>query len=268
MDAASCNYHVSVDYFIERRCMSSWCITRNTIAFHDLTWVISGKATYFIDDIPFNLSEGDVIYIPKGSMREAVTYAEEPMHCYAFNFQCGDDDGDCRKLPLPSVLKADFNGGLSDLYRYFNKIWLERKQGYMLEARAIFMLILYRYLYMANYAPGFSSYGDRRVESIKEYIANHFDEKIDIGLLARLYHLHPVYLGAYFKKNTGISIHEYVNKIRIQKAEDLLAMGDCTVSEAALRCGFEDIFYFSRVFKKMKGYPPSSPKVRILYQKR
>ncbi|MEN6312811.1 MAG: AraC family transcriptional regulator [Clostridiaceae bacterium] len=258
MDAASCNYHVSVDYFIDRQCTPSWCITQNAISFHDLTWVLSGESTYFIDGVPYHLTGGDVVYIPKGSMREAFTSVQNPMHCYAFNFQCRIDGTDCRKLPFPLKFKVEFPSSLLDLYRHFNKIWLERSPGYTLEASAILMLIIYRYLRMVQCSPGFSSYRDMRTESIKEYIANHFDAKIDMKLLAGLYNLHPAYLGAYFKKNAGISIHEYINKIRIQKAEDLLAMGECTVSEAAVRCGFEDIFYFSKVFSKIKGRPPSS----------
>lgn len=258
MDASSCGYDVSVDYFIDRQCAPSWRIAKNAIPFHDLTWVLSGESTYLIDGVPYGLSGGDVIYIPKGSTREAFTSPRNPMHCYAFNFQCRMDGADCRKLPFPLKFKVEFPGSLPDLYRHFNKIWLERSPGYALEARAILMLILCRYLRMAQEGPGFSPYGDMRIESIKEYIANHFDAKIDMKLLAGLYSLHPVYLGAYFKKNAGISIREYINKIRIQKAEDLLAAGECTVSEAAVRCGFEDIFYFSRVFSGIKGYPPSS----------
>ena len=258
MDDAFFNYHVSVDYFIDRQCAPSWRLPKSVISFHDLTWVLSGESTYLIDGVPYHLSGGDVVYIPRGSVREAFTSAQDPMHCYAFNFQSGTDGADCRKLPFPAKFKIDFPSSVLDLYRHFNKIWLERSPGYRLEASAILMLIICRYLRMLQCGSGSSSYGDMRVENIKDYIANHFDAKIDMKLLAGLYNLHPVYLGSYFKKNAGISIREYINKIRIQKAEDLLSMGECTVSEAASRCGFEDIFYFSRVFSEIKGYSPSS----------
>lgn len=206
MNDNSSDYNVKVDYFIERRCSPSWCIPRNTILFHDLTFLLKGKAIYLIDGIQYNLTGGDIIYIPKGSVREAYTYEEDPMHCYAFNFQCCDNNGDCRRLPLPHTFKAYYPGNpsefvrisrhtgitecgripkhgeikeyerisecynLMELYRYFNKIWLERNQGYMLEARAILMLILNRYLRMANGACSSASCRDNRVEKIKEYI--------------------------------------------------------------------------------------------------
>ena len=53
---------------------------------------------------------------------------------------------------------------------------------------------------------------------------------------------------------------EYLNQIRINNAENMIASGEFRVYEAATKCGFDDIFYFSRVFKSIKGYAPSKVK--------
>jgi transcriptional regulator GlxA family with amidase domain len=60
-----------------------------------------------------------------------------------------------------------------------------------------------------------------------------------------------------FKELTGRSVTEYVNGIRIGRAEYLLYNTTMTVSEIALAAGFHDIYYFSRIFKKFKNVAPT-----------
>ena len=81
--------------------------------------------------------------------------------------------------------------------------------------------------------------------------------KIEISELAKIAGLNAVYLGAYFKQVNGCTIKQYINRIRINNAENLLSAGGYTVSEAAMRSGFDDLFYFSKVFRNYKGYAPS-----------
>ena len=60
----------------------------------------------------------------------------------------------------------------------------------------------------------------------------------------------------HFKKRYGKSPVEYRNGIRINSATALLINTDLQVSEIATRCGFEDAYYFSRIFKKIVGVSP------------
>lgn len=64
-----------------------------------------------------------------------------------------------------------------------------------------------------------------------------------------------------FKKSTGRTPTDYINRIRIEKSVILLNQGICNVTEAATSVGFDDINYFCRVFKKyMKQSPTDYPK--------
>jgi YesN/AraC family two-component response regulator len=69
--------------------------------------------------------------------------------------------------------------------------------------------------------------------------------------------LNPVYFGAYFKKKTGYTVNQYINNVRVNIAKKILLSGEYTVGEVANRCGFQDMFYFSKVFKQIEGVPPS-----------
>lgn len=61
-----------------------------------------------------------------------------------------------------------------------------------------------------------------------------------------------------FHKLTGCSVTRYQNRLRIQAAQDLLASGHYSVGEVAEELGFRDIYYFSRLFKRFTGMPPSA----------
>jgi len=243
-------------YFVNRKCLPSWHIEKHRIDFHDLTYVYSGSVTYLVNGTEYNLEQGSFIYIPKGSLRQAYTSASAPMHCYAVNFNIGGPGMEHERLPFPTIFESGMSKELSGLYKDLNRTWVEKNPGYQMKARAIFMLILHKLIYQAN-CTGNPVCSDSRIAKVKEYILANYHRKIEIKDLAEIAGLHPVYLGALFNKINHCTIKQYIHRIRVNNAENLLSTGGYTVSEAAGRCGFEDIFYFSKVFKKYKGYPPS-----------
>lgn len=64
------------------------------------------------------------------------------------------------------------------------------------------------------------------------------------------------YLNRQFKKMTGQTIFVYLNSLRIEKAKQLLSTGFYTTSDIASRTGFHDVYYFSKVFKRLTGTTP------------
>jgi YesN/AraC family two-component response regulator len=142
--------------------------------------------------------------------------------------------------------------------REFNQVWMSKQPFYHIQARALFELILHRLL--SNFTRQSNTLLDPRIKKLTAYIAECYSEPLKIGDLAERVNLNPVYLGKLFKQNTGSTYKEYLNRIRINNAEMMLAAGDFTVTETAERCGYQDISYFSNLFKEMKGYPPSAVK--------
>jgi two-component system response regulator YesN len=101
---------------------------------------------------------------------------------------------------------------------------------------------------------------DNRLESIKDYINENYQSALSVPLLAKETGLCPVYLGALFMRYESCSINEYINKIRINHAIEILQVKKLSVKEAAYACGYSDAFYFSRIFKKHIGITPSQVK--------
>jgi len=96
-----------------------------------------------------------------------------------------------------------------------------------------------------------------RFNKILKFIDEHFHEEITIDKLCSMANLSKYRFCHLFKEITGKSFSEYLNMVRINKAEELLHETDMNVTEIALSCGYNDANYFSRVFKKYRKQAPS-----------
>lgn len=94
------------------------------------------------------------------------------------------------------------------------------------------------------------------VEQVKRYIREHLDQDMTRESLAALVYLTPDYLSHLFKRETGFALNNYVIYERIMEAKRLLAGTKRSVSEVAAGCGFQNISYFSRQFKRFTGMTP------------
>ena len=90
------------------------------------------------------------------------------------------------------------------------------------------------------------------------YIDSHFCEpELTVGKVCKLCFVSESSLQRLFAERFGISPKQYLLKLRMNRALELLSEGGHSVREVAFSCGFNDEKYFSRAFKKKYGYPPS-----------
>ena len=91
-----------------------------------------------------------------------------------------------------------------------------------------------------------------------DYINQHYTESLSLSTLATEYYLNFSYASSLFKKTTGQTFSEYLTELRMKRAKDLLADPAMSISEVGTQCGYEDSYYFSKVFKKRYGVTPSA----------
>lgn len=97
----------------------------------------------------------------------------------------------------------------------------------------------------------------RSVAIAAEYIAVNYYHKIDVDSICRYVNYSRYYFSRCFKEIQGMSIMEYINKVRLDRAIYLLNHTELTVIEVAKSVGFDDPYYFSKKFKTYTGVPPS-----------
>lgn len=101
---------------------------------------------------------------------------------------------------------------------------------------------------------------DVKISKMKKYIKEHYQEQLELSEIAENFNFNYHYLSSYFNKHTKEGFSGYLNKIRIEKACELLRKGDMSISQISAAIGYSDHSYFCRVFKKMIGNTPSSYK--------
>lgn len=94
------------------------------------------------------------------------------------------------------------------------------------------------------------------IQQTLNHIHDSYDEDLSLKVLAAHYHIHPVYLGHLFHKETGESFTEYINRYRIEKAKELLRTTPLKVQEIAREVGYWETGYFYKQFKKYVGLSP------------
>lgn len=97
---------------------------------------------------------------------------------------------------------------------------------------------------------------------IVEYIHIHFNEKILLDDVAIYSNLSKSYLIRLFKKNTGKTFSAYLNSYRIYKAKEMLDDGNGSILEISANCGFENVAYFIKIFKRITGTTPYKYRTR------
>ncbi|MFB6341101.1 helix-turn-helix domain-containing protein [Saccharicrinis sp. FJH2] len=104
---------------------------------------------------------------------------------------------------------------------------------------------------------------ERKIRKARLYFRDNLNKNIDVEELAAELNIGYSYFRRMFKKFTGISPVQYHLMLRLQRAKDLLVSTDMSVKEIALGLGFQSIFYFTRIFKKKMGVPPTDLRKKL-----
>lgn len=96
-----------------------------------------------------------------------------------------------------------------------------------------------------------------RVHEIKEYIRANYTRNITLKQLAALYFVNEKYLGRLFRRETGLTVKQFINARRLEKAEGELISTKKSVIDIALDAGFSNVTYFNRLFFLKHSVSPS-----------
>jgi AraC-like DNA-binding protein len=98
----------------------------------------------------------------------------------------------------------------------------------------------------------------------KEYIQEHQTEELSLGQVAKAVNTSTFYFCKMFKKITGINFTDYLSRVRVEKAKNLLLNPNLRVSEIAFEVGFQSLTHFNRVFKRILGQSPTEYRGQLL----
>lgn len=252
-------------YIVDRNATAFWSLNNSKMANHNLMLVYDGQAEFFCNGVRHLASRGDLIYFKPGDARIARTNPEIPVKCFAVDFvyTCPVfKDGEWRTIDteMPFLFSQRLSDDylflkLTDLFTLLTKSALSAGNRTEVKERVIFieiLILLFQFAQRNQY--NYSSI--RTVEKVISHMIEKHAESLSLTDLAEYAGVSPSYLGSIFRNVTGRSTIDYLIEIRINKAKTLLKDG-CSVSETSKLVGFNDIYYFSRAFKKYNGVCPS-----------
>ncbi len=100
------------------------------------------------------------------------------------------------------------------------------------------------------------------LQQIKEYLDQNYSLKITLQDLAEKFYINKYYLTRIFKQQFGVSPIDYLLHVRVTHAKTLLRFTDFSIEKVGIECGISDTNYFTRIFKKIEGYPPGEYRKR------
>jgi AraC-like DNA-binding protein len=138
-----------------------------------------------------------------------------------------------------------------------------KKVGYELSVKAsiyqLIVLLLRGYVFKILSEKEFEekTRSLKRFNTVLQFLEDNYDKKIYLKELADSVNLSECHFCRTFKQITGKTLTDYVNKIRLEKAAYFLKQTDLSITEISLKCGFDSISYFNRLFNKYYKISPT-----------
>lgn len=165
------------------------------------------------------------------------------------------------KISFRSKIAGDDE--VNELIRSCFRTFSEEKSAYQLLLKSYLFGLLFRlfrdYVQENVNDPRkrFVPVARERVNTILSYVDEHYAEKIKLEDLVELVHINKYYICKIFQQCTGKTLLNYVNIVRVQKAVEKLITTNDPVTDIAFSVGFQDINYFSRIFKRVMNVSPT-----------
>ena len=149
---------------------------------------------------------------------------------------------------------------LKDVLKRIYKVWIEHPAAYDLKIKSLLFELLFLFCSNETYLVQGSGWDDTKAKEkllvLQSYLADHYSERFTIGELANHLCMSQESFYKFMKSIMGCSPLTFINRYRLNKAVELLDTTNLSVTEICFQCGFQNISYFIRTFKKQFGYTP------------
>jgi len=213
------------------------------IDYCDLTFVLGGSLTYFADGKEVTVKKGDAIFMPTGTLRVRLGEASFAQYV-SFNFIPDDPES----ISLPLYIE---NCVTPNIQRYIDAIpqnQLHSRHPLVLIGANQLNCILHELL-TATPQTQTSSHIDKMMRFINEHVT----EKITLKDVSEHARLSKEYTASIFKKETGMTVTEYINEQKLLLAKEIIRRNNMSLADVAASLGFENYSYFSKLFKRRFG---------------
>jgi AraC-like DNA-binding protein len=234
--------------------------------FHSIHYIASGKGSYIMNNVSYVLEPGKVIVFVPDTLFEYSTIGTDSFEFYhiQFDYHLAFKEKQtwvtrpANTFPFP-MFGVYSLGRPGEVLHLFERLYAAK---YALDPLSRFENdLLFRELWLTVIKNiedlRHSGDSDSAVESTLPYITEHYRKPLTIRELSNMAGLSPGYYCKQFNRLTGYNPKEFITTMRINKAQEMLNFDEFSLREIANYVGYDDEFYFSRVFKQVTGISPS-----------
>lgn len=236
-----------------------WDRLRNTSdPFSRLYYVHHGFTEITIDEQTKLLREGHLYLIPSQT-RIMFHKPESDFHHLWIHFTTRIDANNC----LFDLVKCPFKLPVTNqhgTFENFLSIWPPADFSQLLLSKGLFLILLSSFISHAHNKPEMyrNITAMRRFKPVLTFMKANLDKPITLQELGKISCMHPTYFSNNFKKCFGVSPFKYFCRMRIMQAQVLLIDTDMPIKNISEAVGYDDVCYFSRLFKKLTGISPAA----------
>jgi len=245
-----------------------WFVTRRVAHMHDhaeIGFVRSGSSVFIIGEDKHSIAPGDLYVYNKGTLHD-----EQPEK-YNLSVYCiGISHLALPHLPPDFVLSDDTSpiihcaehfSLLEQLFSYMYEYLEHQQLGGNTIVSHMVMTVLSLIIQKTEHsdlpkAPVFHPQHDQLCTSVKTFINENYQDDISLQTISEAVAISPYYMSRVFKKVTGYSPMEYVERLRLGKAQVLLIHTDMSIIDIALQTGYNNLSTFNCAFSKLFGMTP------------
>lgn len=223
-----------------------------------MLYVIAGKIEIFTENEPIIVGANSlVVFPPKKGYSHTLIVDEEPVNYLWVHFTGSATEkslSECGIKLFPEVNQTSTMNSISSRFQKLFEGFARKDRFRDLDLCAL----LYRLLIEVGRAIENKSADKISLSKSIRYINEFYNTQIKISHLAKIENVCMTTYNLHFKRQLGITPTQYITKLRIDSAVELLESSDHTVQEISELCGFVDANFFTRTFKKAKGVSPTA----------
>ena len=239
-------------------------IKLHTHEFCHLFYVKEGCCKATIGEKEYIINPGQGFLALEGVAHKTISINEDtPSRCIEFKFVILDKDFHSDLENLPSVFTVDdFGKNLLSNIIQCSKI----PSDSMVNRCGVYFISFLFAIMDPSLSKSVQANKNEKspVEKIINYVEEHYTQPLLLEEIAKYVGYNKSYICTLFKNEKGITINDYLNNIRIQRACYLISYSNIGLKEIAKQTGFTSIHYFSRIFKESVGISPGQYRSRIL----
>lgn len=238
-----------------------FCQRHESIGEHVLIYCVDGTGWYETEGERHTVTANHFFVLPAGKPHVYGADDSNPWTIYWVHFSGSHADIYAAGAQHPQEIKPNMRSRINYRNQIFEEIFNTLYNGYSRESLRYVSSLLHYYLASMRYINSYrqaekQSNSDSMVTAAIHYMQENIEKRLTLQDIAQYTGYSPTHFSALFRQHTGDSPIGYFNRLKIEMSCQMLSETDMHINQICHKVGIPDCYYFSRLFRRIKGITP------------